>query len=128
MVPRDLLRRVRGIVSAGVSTDRYEESVRFFRDVLGVPFAEEAQFAWARMPNTSMLEVFRPEHPNGADFTTGPVVEFLVDDLEAAVAELQEAGVELLGGIEGSRGDGGVHFRAPDGNVYGLVNGHAYRR
>ena len=43
--------QVRGIVWVGTRTDAFEESVRFFRDVLGNPLAQPtADFAWARRP------------------------------------------------------------------------------
>ena len=46
--------KVYGLVWAGVRTDRFEETVRFFREVLGVALVEPApDFAWSRMPNTS---------------------------------------------------------------------------
>jgi len=50
-------------------------------------------------------------------FDTGPVIGFAARDLPAAVAELQAAGIELLG----EAGPTWQHFRGPDGNVYELV-------
>jgi hypothetical protein len=55
-------------------------------------------------------------------FTTGPVVGFTLEDLPAAVAELERAGVELLGGQVDEQGEGWRHFRAPDGNVYEVTS------
>jgi Glyoxalase/Bleomycin resistance protein/Dioxygenase superfamily len=49
------------------------------------------------------------------------VVEFLVEDVEAAAEELRTAGVPIVFGPEHAD-DGGlawVQFRAPDGNLYG---------
>jgi hypothetical protein len=56
------------------------------------------------------------------------VPEFLVDDLPAAAEELRAAGVELLGDARGTAEQAWLHFRAPDGNVYGLTSGESYRR
>jgi hypothetical protein len=47
----------------------------------------------------------------------------VVQGLPAAVAELEQAGVELLGGHVDEAGEGWRHFRAPDGNVYELTSG-----
>lgn len=47
----------------------------------------------------------------------------LVEDVFAAVAELEAAGVELLGSPQGTAEEGWLHFRAPDGNVYGVTSG-----
>ena len=121
--------RVIGVVWVGTRTGAFAETVAFFRDVLGVPLAEvERDFAWSRMPNSSQFEVFGPSDTDHRHFSTGPVPEFLVDDLPAALDELRAAGVEILGEphVEGT--DGWLHFRAPDGNVYGLTAAATYVR
>jgi predicted enzyme related to lactoylglutathione lyase len=121
--------RVHGIVWVGVRTERFDETVRFFRDLLGVPLeVVGSDFAWSKMPNTSQLEIFGPTDPDHHHFTTGPVAEFLVDDVAAAADELRAAGVELLNEVQGEEDSRWVHFRAPDGNVYGLTSGASYRR
>ncbi len=51
-------------------------------------------------------------------FTTGPVVGFLVDNVNAAASELRARGVEILHEVEDESGNAWVHFRAPDGNIY----------
>ena len=123
--------QVRGIVWAGTRTVAFDETIAFFRDVLGVPLDRvDDDFAWARMPDTSQFEVFGGNDRHHLEFTTGPVPEFLVDDLAAAIEELRAAGVEILGRpvVDDGAGNGWVHFRAPDGNVYGLTNGPQYAR
>jgi catechol 2,3-dioxygenase-like lactoylglutathione lyase family enzyme len=121
--------RVHGVVWVGSRTERFRETLAFFRDVLGVPLVEvEDGFAWAKMPNTSQLELFGPADRDHLDFTTGPVPEFLVDDLPAALDELRAAGVEVLGEPVVQGTEGWLHFRAPDGNVYGLTAGSTYWR
>jgi predicted enzyme related to lactoylglutathione lyase len=120
---------VHGVVWAGVRTDRYAETLAFFRDVLGLPLAEVGpDFAWSKLPDTSQFEIFGPADPDHDHFTTGPVPEFLVDDLDEAAAELEAAGAELLGPVQGTPEQGWLHFRGPDGNVYGLTDGASYRR
>jgi catechol 2,3-dioxygenase-like lactoylglutathione lyase family enzyme len=74
-------------------------------------------------PQVGTFEVFGPRDQDHEYFSTGPVVGFVVDDLTAAVRELEAAGVELLGGQVDERGGGWRHFRAPDGNVYELTSG-----
>lgn len=121
--------KVHGVVWVGTRTDRFDATLAFFRDVLGVDLAEIApDFAWSRMPNTSQLEIFGPSDGDHVHFTTGPVPEFLVDDLPAALDELRAAGVEILGEPVVKGREGWLHFRAPDGNVYGLTSGSEYRR
>ena len=77
-------------------------------------------FAAFDLPSGDSFEVFGPSVQDNQYFTTGPVVGFVVEDLPAAVAELERAGVELLGGRVDGQGMGWRHFRAPDGNVYEL--------
>lgn len=121
--------RVHGIVWAGTRTDAFEETLGFFRDVLGIELSMLGpDFAFSRMPNTSQLEIFGPRDGAHDHFTTGPVPEFLVDDIQDAIRELREAGVEILGDPVVKDGSGWVHFRGPDGYVYGLTNGSQYRR
>ena len=121
--------KVHGIAWVGTRTGRFEETVAFFRDVLGIPFvSDRPDFVFGQMPDSSVMEVFGPSDRDHTDFTTGPVPEVLVDDLRAGLAELQAAGVEILGDPVVDGPDGWVHFRAPDGNVYGLVAGGIYRR
>jgi len=121
--------RVHGVVWVGVRTDRFAETLAFFRDVLGVPLDEvRPGFGWSKMPNSSQLEIFAADDAEHQHFDTGPVPEFLVDDLEAAETELRAAGAELLGERQGTPTEGWLHFRAPDGNVYGLTSGPSYRR
>ena len=121
--------QVRGVVWVGTRTEAFAETLAFFRDVLGVPLTEVAtDFAWSKMPDSSQLEIFGPSDSDHRDFTTGPVPEFLVDDLAEALEELRSAGVEILGEphLEGTQG--WLHFRAPDGNVYGLTASPSYSR
>ncbi|HEY3140885.1 MAG TPA: VOC family protein [Acidimicrobiales bacterium] len=60
--------------------------------------------------------------PHNRHFTTGPVAGFLVDDVEAATAELVAAGVEVVQApMHWPDGNAWVHFRAPDGNLYELT-------
>ena len=121
--------KVQGVVWAGVRTGTFHETIAFFREVLGVPMVEARHdFAWSKMPNTSQLEIFALDEPNHTHFTTGPVPSFLVDDLRSALEELRAAGVEILGDPVFHETGGWLHFRAPDGNVYGLSADPSYRR
>lgn len=46
---------------------------------------------------------------------------FLVDDIDVAVQELRVAGAEVDDEISGNARERYVHFRAPDGQLYELV-------
>jgi catechol 2,3-dioxygenase-like lactoylglutathione lyase family enzyme len=116
--------RVTRIGWAGTRTDRYGAMVDFLTAVLGLTLVrQEGDVAVLDLPSGDTVEVFGPGDQDHPHFTTGPVVGFVVEDLPAAVAELERAGVELLGGHVDERGLGWRHFRAPDGNVYELTSG-----
>lgn len=123
---------IRGLVVIGTYTENHEEMVRFAKDVLNLTTdKDEPGFANFRLPDTAKLEVLGPAHfgEHGHErFTTAPVAGFLVDDIVSARAELEAAGVELLGPLLGDPAvNAWQHFRAPDGNVYSLTFGQ-YKR
>ena len=121
--------RVHGVVWVGTRTAAFDQTLAFFRDVIGIDLQlVEADFGWSRMPDTSQFEIFGPSDRHHPYFTTGPVPEFLVDDIAAAIEELRAAGVEVLGEPVVEADGGWVHFRAPDGNVYGLTAAPTYHR
>jgi catechol 2,3-dioxygenase-like lactoylglutathione lyase family enzyme len=111
--------RIVGLVFAGTSTKRRPEMVRFVRETLGL---EQVRIGGVE---ADMFEL-----PDGARFAVGdPLgmgdtsrsVGFLVEDLENAVSELRAAGVEV--GDEPGENDlqRYIHFRAPDGQLYELI-------
>jgi catechol 2,3-dioxygenase-like lactoylglutathione lyase family enzyme len=118
-------------------TDRFDETRRFFAEVLGLPVeVDEPTFAQLAMSDADhdYIEVLSREDSDSAFqaqyYTTGPVTGFVVDDVIAARAELLAAGIEVLDEIQWSarrEGYGWFHFRAPDGNVYGLMQGSHLR-
>jgi catechol 2,3-dioxygenase-like lactoylglutathione lyase family enzyme len=113
---------VKGIHWLGVRTDKAEELVSFFENVLGLrPAFREAGMTGFLAGNGDTVEVFSPEDTDHTFFTTGPVAGFLVEDVEAGRAELEVAGVELLGEVRRDSGWAWQHFRGPDGNVYELT-------
>ncbi len=113
--------RLRGIVWAGVQTERFDEMSAFLRALTGVaPPVDEPGFNLWSLPNGDLIELFA--QGSKPAFDAGPVVGFLVDDLEASRRTVEAAGGEVVGGY-GPNEDGyeTVHFRAPDDNVYELV-------
>ena len=103
----------------GTRTDNFDATVNFFRDVLGLtPDFELPGFRVLKLPDGSKVEVFGPDTEMNRHFTTGPVVGFLVDDIDAASSELRARGIEILHTADDESGNGWVHFRAPDGSIY----------
>jgi len=111
---------VTGLGFCGTRTERHEQLANFYEHVLGLaPRRAEPGLRVFGLPDGTLIEVFGPEYPDREYFNTGPVVGFAVSDLPAAVQELRDAGVELIG----EPGPTWQHFRGPDGNVYELSAG-----
>jgi catechol 2,3-dioxygenase-like lactoylglutathione lyase family enzyme len=113
----------------GTRTDRPEATAVFLERVLGLRPTHSGDDMWAfELPDGSIAEVFGPSQ--NEHFTTGPVAEFQVEDVAAATEELRAAGVPIVFGPVRSdeAGLAWTHFRAPDGNVYGVIEMDAARR
>jgi catechol 2,3-dioxygenase-like lactoylglutathione lyase family enzyme len=109
---------ITGLGWCGTRTERASELAHFYEHVLGLTLVlAEPDFWVFELPDGRHVEVFGSGYAGREHFDTGPVVGFAARDLPAAVAELQAAGVELLG----EAGPTWQHFRGPDGNVYELV-------
>jgi catechol 2,3-dioxygenase-like lactoylglutathione lyase family enzyme len=110
---------IAGLGWSGTRTERAEELARFYEGVLGLrQVHSEPEFWVFELKDGRHVEVFGTGYAGKEHMGTGPVVGFAVADLPQAVAELRQAGVELLG----EPGPSWQHFRGPDGNVYELVS------
>lgn len=110
---------VKGIVFAGTATGARTEMSAFVREVLGmVPVRVEGVEAdLFDLPDGSSFAVASPRGIGDTDRTVG----FLVDGLVEAVADLTSAGVPVDARVSGNERERYVHFTAPDGHVYELV-------
>jgi len=110
---------IRGIGFVGSHTEAHEEMSSFLRDVLGLhPITVDGVGATLFVAgNGDVLAVAESYEENGAAERT---VGLVVDDVDAAAAELHAAGVETDGIAENARWRY-THFRAPDGKLYELV-------
>jgi predicted enzyme related to lactoylglutathione lyase len=108
-----------GLVWGGTRTERFDETVKFFAEVMGFELDEQQPgFASFKLSNGDKFEVFGPEDEDHAFFTTGPVIGFGVDDVDSARARLESVGVEFLAPTQSVGDYRWAHFRGPDGNVY----------
>jgi hypothetical protein len=110
--------RINGLAFVGTRTVARESMTRFVEDVLSLtPTALSGVDADVfELPDGSMFAVAPTDDPTG-ERTVG----FLVEDLDAACAELRSAGVEVDASIAVNERFRYVHFRAPDGKLYELV-------
>lgn len=111
-----------GIGFIGFRTDRFDEMVTLFRDLIGLSVVREAPGAtWFRLGMGAELHVYADTDPDHAFFTTGPVVGLRVEDLEVTRAGMKAAGLDMLTDIERADGAAWCHFRAPDGTVMEII-------
>ena len=114
--------KVEGLGWLGIRTERFEETARFFREVMGLEETRrERNVVGFAFPDGAEMEVWRPEDEFHSFFGTGPVVGLRVDDVEAARAEMEATGVAFLGPVQRSEGAAWSRFRGPDSNVYEIV-------
>ena len=114
---------LKGIGWVGTRTANYAGMVSFCRDVLGlVSVSDHGNFAEFGLPNGDHFEIFGADNPANP-YMLELAVEFLVEDIEQARDELERRGAEFLSPIQGDTGGTSwTHFRAPDGQVYGLTS------
>jgi catechol 2,3-dioxygenase-like lactoylglutathione lyase family enzyme len=113
---------LKGVVWLGTRTGRFDEMVAFAQNVLGLePQHAEDGLAVFGLPGGDTFEVFDESHPGGGH-PDGVAAGFLVDDAEAAAAELRAAGVEVSA-VDSAGAFRWAYFRAPDGNLYEVTSG-----
>jgi catechol 2,3-dioxygenase-like lactoylglutathione lyase family enzyme len=113
--------RVLSLEWVGTRTTEHAATVSFFRDVLGLSVhTSEPDFAVLELPDGATVEVFGPASEFNRHLTH-PVAGFRVADLESAAAELEAAGTEIVLPRQHGGARSWLHFRAPDGFVYELM-------
>lgn len=111
--------RIRGLTFVGTSTDDADGMAELVREVLGLPAVPVAGSGhqFFALPDGSTFAV-GPSRGAGGDRRT---VGFLVDDVNEAAAELRAAGVPTDDDVSVNERYRYIHFDAPDGHVYELV-------
>ncbi|GAA1982975.1 hypothetical protein GCM10009718_20330 [Isoptericola halotolerans] len=121
---------------ASFSVDDLDAARRFYEDVLGARVTVGEQFLVLHLDGGSAFFVYPKEDHVPATFT---IFHLAVDDVDAAVDELEAKGVEMLrydsfdhderGIVRGfMMGGDGAWFADPAGNVIGLMDGEEARR
>ena len=110
--------KVKGYAWAGLATDDFERSLRFFTEVLGLPVeVQSGELAILTAGPGQQLEIFGGDHP-GKRLTQNPVIAFEVEDMASAREELIAAGIELIGEVGSWDRYQWQYFRSPDGHIF----------
>ena len=108
-------------VWVGVVSEDLEAQRRFYRDVLGLREKEPGD-TWIEfdMGSERVFELIVRDPAVSQYVTSGYVVGFQVEDIRAAVAELEERGVERVSEVEGGTESGQYwcYFRDPEGHLF----------
>jgi catechol 2,3-dioxygenase-like lactoylglutathione lyase family enzyme len=106
----------------GIRTDRLDETVALFRDVLGlsVDRRTDDQVGF-KLGDGTVLELYNPANEFHSFFTTGPVVAFRVDNFAVARQAMLEAGITFIGDVQHADGVSWQHFYCPDGTVLEII-------
>ena len=108
----------------GTRTPYFENTVTFFRDVLNLPLTiQSPQFAEFTLAGGDRLGIFGAKLPD-TGFMKGPMMEFVVADVQEARSQLETVGVQFIGEIHGNPNTGiaWTEFWGPDGHPYGLTS------
>lgn len=115
--------RVDGLGWLGVRTDRFEETVWFYRELLRLDeFHVDQTSVRFRLGDGTELHVYGPADADHEFFGSAPVVGLLVDDVPAVRRRMEAAGIAFLTPVEHVGAHAWCHFRGPDGNVYEIIS------
>ncbi|MFN8149583.1 MAG: VOC family protein [Solirubrobacterales bacterium] len=118
---------VKGVDFATVPTRNYEAAVKFYGEVLGLPFSKQ----WGEMPagefETGNLTIaVMQSDAFGQEFSpNGGAIALHVDDVAAARADLEEKGVSFFMDDIDSGVCNMAFFADPDGNPFILHHRYA---
>jgi catechol 2,3-dioxygenase-like lactoylglutathione lyase family enzyme len=111
-----------GVGFIGFRTNRFDEMVALFRDLIGLPVIREADGATRfRLGADAELHVYADTDADHAFFTTGPVVGLRVADVDETRARMVDAGLDMLTDVERTQTAAWCHVRAPDGTVLEII-------
>ena len=110
--------RVEGLIFAGVASPDHDGTARFLADALGAELDQAGDVRRLVFANGSSLALVPPGYVEPPSDT---LLGFLVDDVEAAAAELAAMGIEPDGELAEGYGFRYRHFRAPDGRRFELL-------
>lgn len=122
-IPNPVPEGICSLIWMGVRTDKFQETVGFYRDIMRLPVLREGtDFAWFTLANGVELHVYGPSDDDHAFFGVGPVVGFEVSDFSETRARMIEAGIEFIGDVQENETRMWNHFRGTDGNIYEIMS------
>jgi catechol 2,3-dioxygenase-like lactoylglutathione lyase family enzyme len=113
---------IRGIRFVGMRTDKLQETVKLFRDIIGASATRETDdLVGFTLSDGTIFELYGLRDQFHAFFTTGPVVGFRVDNFDATHEAMIAAGVSFIGAVQHANGESWRHFYCPDGTIAEII-------
>ena len=113
---------VKSLVWLGIRTPEYARMISLYRDLLALEVIHETETAtWFRMADGNEVHVYAQSDADHDFFGCGPVVGFLVDNFDETHSRMIAAGIEFIGEPQREGGSVWNHYRAPDGNIYEIM-------
>jgi predicted enzyme related to lactoylglutathione lyase len=119
--------QVTGIGWAGVLTENFESSLRFFSQVLGLSLAHcdhRKELAHFRFRSGQLLEIYGPSNRRRKEkyrWFHGPVLGFEVNDIQSAWQEMIARGVRFITELESWEGDQWALFLGPEEKLFEIL-------
>ncbi|HLO13573.1 MAG TPA: VOC family protein [Anaerolineales bacterium] len=119
--------QVTGIGWAGVLSDDFEATLRFFSDVLGLSLVyqdETKELVHFRFPSGQLLEVYGPSNRHRKEkyqFFKGPVLGFEVDNVQLARQEMIARGARFITELESWEDDMWTLFLGPQDRLFEIL-------
>jgi predicted enzyme related to lactoylglutathione lyase len=119
--------RVTGIGWAGVLTEGFDSTLRFFSDVLGLHIAHRdtaKDLVHFRFRSGQLLEVYGPSNRQRKEkyrFFSGPALGFEVDEVELARQEMIARGIHFITELESWEEDRWSLFLDPQDKLFEIL-------
>ena len=111
--------KVKGISWVGVGTENFDETLRFFTQVLGMQIEEQQKpVAMLRAGPNQIVEIFGEGSVRGKPLNSPPAIAFEVDDVGVAQEELMANDVEIVGERGSWNGHEWLYFRGPENYMF----------
>ncbi len=114
-----------GIAWAGFKTtaENFDDMVAFYRDILGFRICyEDKDVVTFKLPNGDLFEVIGPTQAVELNDMVGLKVDFLVDNVDETVAELEKKGVKFDTSVFHASDQNWINFVGPNGCYFGFTD------